>query len=124
MSNGTAISASENARRYDIDALRVFAFGLLILFHVGMFYVAEWGWHVKSNYPVEWLQLPMAFTSQWRMPLLFMISGLAVSFIWGKYSARRVCTTPHLAIVGSLPVWYGIYHRAAVLLRSAEQRPH
>ena len=87
MSNGTAISASENARRYDIDALRVFAFGLLILFHVGMFYVADWGWHVKSNYPVEWLQLPMAFTSQWRMPLLFMISGLAVSFIWGKYSA-------------------------------------
>lgn len=87
MADNTAISASEHARRYDIDALRVFAFSLLILYHVGMFYVAEWGWHVKSNYQAEWLQLPMRFTSQWRMSLLFMISGLAVSFIWGKYSA-------------------------------------
>mgnify|MGYP001820327403 FL=1 len=43
---GAAISTSAPGRRYDIDALRVFAFGLLILFHVGMFYVADWGWHV------------------------------------------------------------------------------
>ena len=87
MADDTAISASEHARRYDIDALRVAAFGLLIIFHVCMFYVADWGWHVKSNYQAEWLQLPMTFTSQWRMSLLFMISGLAVSFVWGKYSA-------------------------------------
>jgi hypothetical protein len=83
---GAAISTSAPGRRYDIDALRVFAFGLLILFHVGMFYVADWGWHVKSTYQSEWLQFPMMFTNQWRMPLLFMISGLAISFIWGKYS--------------------------------------
>lgn len=30
-------------RRHDIDALRVFAFALLILYHVGMAYVADWG---------------------------------------------------------------------------------
>ena len=76
-------------RRHDIDALRVLAFGLLILYHVGMFYVAEWGWHVKSAYQAEWLQLPMLLTNQWRMPLIFLISGLAVNFVWGKYSARR-----------------------------------
>ena len=34
-------------RRHDIDVLRVLAFGLLILYHLGMFYVS-WGWHVKS----------------------------------------------------------------------------
>ena len=85
----TAISASDNARRYDIDALRAFAFGLLILYHVGMFYVADWGWHVKSTYLSESLQLPMQFTNQWRMPLLFIISGLAVSFIWGKYTSGQ-----------------------------------
>ena len=62
---------------------------MLILFHVGMFYVADWGWHVKSNYQFEWLQVPMTFTQQWRMPLIFMISGLAVSFIWGKYSTGK-----------------------------------
>jgi hypothetical protein len=87
--NGAAISASSTARRYDIDALRVFAFGLLILYHVGMFYVLDWGWHYKSTYQAEWLQLPMVFTNQWRMSLLFVISGLAVSFIWGKYSTLR-----------------------------------
>ena len=80
-------------RRYDVDALRVFAFGLLILYHVGMFYVADWGWHVKSAYQAEWLQLPMQLVNQWRMPILFVISGLAVSFVWGRYSpgelARR-----------------------------------
>lgn len=87
--DGTAISATKYARRFDIDALRVFAFGLLILYHVGMFYVQDWGWHVKSAYQAEWLQFPMLFTNQWRMPLLFIISGLAVSFIWGKYSSGR-----------------------------------
>ena len=85
--NGTVISAAQNARRYDIDALRVFAFSLLILYHVGMFYVYDWGWHVKSAYQAEWLQYPMLFVNQWRMSLLFIISGLAVSFVWGKYSA-------------------------------------
>jgi len=90
MPDNTAISATEHARRYDIDALRVFAFGLLILFHVAMFYVAEWGWHVKSTYQFEWLQLPMTFTNQWRMSLLFIISGLAMSFVWGKYSTGRL----------------------------------
>jgi surface polysaccharide O-acyltransferase-like enzyme len=89
VADDTAISASDNARRYDIDALRVAAFGLLIVFHVGMFYVADWGWHVKSNYQAEWLQFPMIFTSQWRMSLLFIISGLAVSFVWDKYSAGQ-----------------------------------
>ena len=77
-------------RRYDIDALRVFAFGLLILYHVGMFYVADWGWHVKSAYQAEWLQLPMMVVNQWRMPLLFIISGLAISFVVERYSPGRL----------------------------------
>lgn len=76
-------------RRHDIDALRVLAFGLLILYHVGMFYVADWGWHVKSAHQAEWLQLPMLLSNQWRMPLIFLVSGLAVNFVWGKYSAGR-----------------------------------
>jgi hypothetical protein len=77
-------------RRHDIDALRVFAFGLLILYHVGMFYVADWGWHVKSAYQAEWLQLPMLVVNQWRMPLLFIISGLAISFVVERYSPGRL----------------------------------
>lgn len=88
--NGTAIPASATARRYDVDFLRVFAFGLLILYHAGMFYVAEWGWHVKSAYTAEWLQLPMLLVNQWRMPVLFVISGLAISFVAGRYRPGRL----------------------------------
>ena len=80
----------KNSRRHDIDALRVIAFGLLILYHVGMFYVYDWGWHVKSAYQSEWLQLPMRLVNQWRMPLLFIISGLAISFVVDRYSPGRL----------------------------------
>ncbi len=79
-----------NTRRHDIDALRVFAFSLLILYHVGMFYVADWGWHVKSAYTAEWLQLPMGFTNQWRMSLLFVISGLALSLVIHRYTPGQL----------------------------------
>ena len=34
-------------RRYDLDWLRIIAFGLLILYHIGMFFNTE-GWHAKS----------------------------------------------------------------------------
>jgi len=81
---------TQSGRRYDIDAIRVFAFSLLILYHVGMFYVLDWGWHIKSAYQAEWLQLPMRFSNQWRMHILFLISGLAVSFVWGRYSPGRL----------------------------------
>ena len=72
-------------RRHDVDALRVLAFGLLILYHVGMFYVADWGWHVKSEHQSEALQGLMMVVNQWRMPLIFMISGLALSFVIDRY---------------------------------------
>ncbi len=89
VNSGAAISTTDQGRRFDIDALRVFAFGLLILYHVGMFYVYDWGYHIKSAYLSEWLQIPMLLVNQWRMSLLFLISGLAISFVWGKQSSRK-----------------------------------
>lgn len=74
-------AAAGTDRRHDIDALRVIAFALLILYHVGMFYVPDWGWHVKSSHAFEWLKLPMSVVNPWRMPLLFLISGVAVHFL-------------------------------------------
>ena len=67
----------DGGRRHDIDALRVLAFAVLILYHVGMFYVPDWGWHVKSGHSFEWLKWPMMLVNQWRMSLLFLISGVA-----------------------------------------------
>lgn len=66
-------------RRYDIDALRVMAFGILILYHCGMLFVPEWGWHIKSTYQVTGLDTLMQFFNAWRMPLLFLVSGTAIA---------------------------------------------
>lgn len=77
-------------RRYDIDWLRTLAFGLLILYHVGMYYVADWGWHVKSDQQSVFLQNLMILTNQWRMSLLFFVSGIALALICDKYSVSKL----------------------------------
>jgi glucan biosynthesis protein C len=73
-------------RRHDIDAIRVLAIGSLILYHVAMFYVGGDGWdyHVKSQYLTDWLQPPMLLMNRWRMELLFLVSGVALSLLLGK----------------------------------------
>ncbi len=68
-------------RRHDIDALRALAFGLLILYHLAMLYVADWGWHLKSSYLSEALQMPMLMLNRWRMDLIFLISGISTAFL-------------------------------------------
>jgi glucan biosynthesis protein C len=71
-------------RRYDIDWLRTLAFGLLILYHVGMYYVFEWGWHIKSVQQSVWLQDMMILINPWRMSLLFFVSGMALALFLRK----------------------------------------
>lgn len=67
-------------RRHDLDWIRVGAFLLLILYHVGMFYV-PWDWHVKSSHEVEALEPIMQLTNPWRLTLLFLVSGAATRFL-------------------------------------------
>lgn len=101
-----------NARRHDIDALRVLLFVLLILYHVGMLYVAEWNWHIKSSYQSEDLQYLMLLVNRWRMPLLFLISGLAFNFLrrdrtaWTliRSRSRRVLLPLVLGVLVIVPI--------------------
>ena len=69
------------SRRHDIDALRALAFALVILYHVAMYYVADWHWHLKSPHAADWLQAPMRALNLWRMDLVFLVSGLAFGFV-------------------------------------------
>ncbi|HXK58377.1 MAG TPA: acyltransferase [Acidobacteriota bacterium] len=66
-------------RRHDLDWLRVLAILLLHVFHTGMAF-NSWGWHIKNADRLTWLDLPMSFLHQWRMPLLFFISGVGTTF--------------------------------------------
>ena len=76
-------------RRYDLDWLRVLAFGLLIFYHTGMVFVG-WDFHLMSKPSTPVLELPMEFLNQWRMPLLFVISGVGLTFALARRTAGQL----------------------------------
>ncbi|MBN9538076.1 MAG: acyltransferase [Reyranella sp.] len=76
-------------RRTDLDWLRIGAFAILILFHVGMFY-APAEWEVKSPRIVPWLAVVLEWSAPWRLLLLFMISGAATSFMCRRMAPREL----------------------------------
>lgn len=77
------------ARRTDLDWIRVIAFGLLILFHVGLAY-APWDWHAHSTRTYEWLREGVLLTGPWRLTLLFLVSGAALRFMSRGMSPQKV----------------------------------
>jgi hypothetical protein len=96
-----------NTRRFDLDWLRIIAFGLLIFYHVGMFYVT-WGWHVKSIYASPLAEPFMSMVNPWRLALLFFISGVAIHFATDKADSLGRFARSRLVRLG-LPVLFGIY---------------
>jgi glucan biosynthesis protein C len=67
---------SRAGRHYGLDWLRIAAFGLLILYHIGMVF-APWEWVIKTNHDYRALIAPMAAVTPWRLALLFAVSGFA-----------------------------------------------
>jgi hypothetical protein len=93
-------------RRHDLDWLRVGAFGLLIFYHIGMFYVT-WDWHVKSPHAGPWLQPVMGLINPWRLTLLFFISGVALRFVMDK--ARMGKFLPQRLRRLGIPILFGVF---------------
>jgi len=50
-----------------------------------MFFV-PWNFHIKNSVTYAWLAFPMAFINQWRLSLLFVISGMGTFFNISKKS--------------------------------------
>ena len=97
----------QDDRRYDIDWLRSLAFILLIFYHIGQFYVADWGWHVKSAYQSEFLKNIMLLVNQWRMPLIFLISGVALSLVEPKINNMQLLKIRFVRVF--VPLVFGMY---------------
>ena len=70
-------------RHYGMDWLRIGAFALLILYHIGMVFV-PWHWHVKIDPVIDRVAIPMLATNGWRLALLFLVSGYASAALFGK----------------------------------------
>jgi surface polysaccharide O-acyltransferase-like enzyme len=66
-------------RLYFIDSIRVFAFLLLILFHSALPFV-NYNWEVKNEEKSDLLLSIVLWFHQWRLPLLFFISGVGIYF--------------------------------------------
>ena len=58
-------SAPSQSRQLYLDWLRIIAFSLLVLVHVGMFYV-PWDWHIKKPATYAALEPWMRLTNPWR----------------------------------------------------------
>ncbi len=72
--NSNAFSAPD-ARRYDIDWLRVFATYLLLVFHVGMVFNPAPFYHVRNTDASFFFVILCGFISLWHMPLFFLLAG-------------------------------------------------
>ncbi len=82
MSNSESITSTSSERRYDVDWTRTFALGLLIIYHIIISF-QPWANNIhfiKNADLLEWLWIPMAAINVWRIPILFMISGMGASF--------------------------------------------
>ncbi len=71
-------------RQYYIDWLRIMLIISVFLFHTGMIF-NTWDWHVKNDILYGGvLRKVMIFLHNWRMPLLFMLSGAGTFFALGN----------------------------------------
>nr|WP_174273768.1 acyltransferase [Sphingomonas bacterium] len=92
-------------RHFGMDWLRIGAFQLLILYHVGMAFV-PWDYHVKVA-SLDWVSIPMQLTSPWRLSLLFVVSGYASAALLGRSAGAGAFLRQRMARLG-LPLLFGM----------------
>ena len=73
---------SKNERKYFIDWLRIGLIISVFFFHVGMIFRPE-QWHVNSAESFPFLDPIMWWLHLWRMPLLFLVSGVGTYYAIG-----------------------------------------
>ena len=81
-----------HTRRYDIDAIRVIAIGLLLIYHTA---IGFQGWGTMIGFITNEKSLPelwsfMAIINIWRIPLLFFVSGMGVYFALQNRSWKQL----------------------------------
>jgi glucan biosynthesis protein C len=96
-------------RRHDVDWLRTLALGLLIIFHIVLSFQS---WAGSSGFPQneELLQELVPFISMlaiWRIPLLFLISGMGVRFAMERRNWKQLLKDRTIRIL--IPFIFGTY---------------
>ena len=79
---------SKNERKYFIDWLRIGLIISVFFFHIGMIF-NPWGWHIKSEETFYFLEPIMHWLHLWRMPLLFLVSGVGTFYALGFRTTKQ-----------------------------------
>lgn len=89
-----------------MDWLRIGAFGLLILYHVGLVF-SPWAYEIKSRPTFDWVAIPLLALNPWRLSLLFAISGYASAALFARGGSRGGFLRSRLVRLG-IPLLFGI----------------
>ena len=93
-------------RRFDLDWLRVLGILLVFAFHSSRFYNVE-DWNVKNNIWYPSVEVWVAFSASFMMPLMFVISGASLFYAmgtggFGKFLKDKVLRILVPLLVGAL----------------------
>ncbi len=98
-----------NERHHEIDALRVLVLLLLIPFH-SLIGFSPFGKELlvpQNDQLLDWSFIAMSLTVTWRIPILFVVSGMAVWFSLSRLSANQVLIHRLKRITGPLVLgWF------------------
>lgn len=75
-------------RKYFIDWLRIGLIISVFFFHAGMIFRPE-NWHVNSDETFAFLDPIMWWLHLWRMPLLFLVSGIGTYYAIGHRTTKQ-----------------------------------
>jgi peptidoglycan/LPS O-acetylase OafA/YrhL len=78
----------KNNRRFDLDWWRVIAIFAVYLHHVGMPFNGD-GFHIMNSESSKLLDDVMVYFEQFRLPLLFLVSGVGTVFAFSKRNWRQ-----------------------------------
>ncbi len=78
-----------DGRRHDLDALRVFCFGTLIVYHSSLIYGTR-TWWINAPSSEKLVDLITLVSHPWRMSLLFFISGAVTALLLKKKSVAEI----------------------------------
>jgi len=96
-------------RRYDIDWLRTIAMALLIIYHIVLSF-QPWskyfGFPVNDR-PLEGIWILMAAVNIWRIPILFLISGMGVCFALQRRDWKQMLSERTIRLL--VPYVFGIF---------------
>lgn len=119
-------------RHYEIDALRVIALVLLIIYHIFACYqpFANMLQFLQYDELLEKYWFIGELLNIWRIPVLFVISGMAVGFVMRRRTVKEVFVDRMIRLVPPLlfctfviypffPALYAIYHG-----KSPTYQPH